>query len=135
MIDTCVPVMVMATKSDQVRANSTQERNRVSQYQIWCRMHKCRFAVVSALLDRGLRESMALFTRDLCCVQVSDGLSNRISSCNFDARLHESIVSQQASEAVMDVPFIRINELEEVNSSTIAEEADRLESSIKALLE
>ena len=46
---------------------------------------------------------------------------------------HESTESH--FEAVMDVPFIRINELEEVNSSTIAEEADRLESSIKALLE
>ena len=37
-------------------------------------------------------------------------------------------------EAVMDVPFVRINELDEVNSDTIADEAERLKSSIKALL-
>jgi dethiobiotin synthetase len=34
----------------------------------------------------------------------------------------------------MDVPFIRINEFEEVSSETIAAEAERLKSSIKALL-
>lgn len=37
-------------------------------------------------------------------------------------------------ETQMDVPFIRINELEEVNSNTITAEAERLKSSIKALL-
>ena len=45
---------------------------------------------------------------------------------------HESTESH--FEAVMDVPFIRINELDEVNSDTIAVEAERLKSSIKALL-
>jgi dethiobiotin synthetase len=34
----------------------------------------------------------------------------------------------------MDVPFIRINELEEVNSESIAIEAERLKSSIKSLI-
>ena len=38
-------------------------------------------------------------------------------------------------KAVMDVPFIRINELNEVNSDSIAEEAQGLKSSIKELLD
>lgn len=37
-------------------------------------------------------------------------------------------------ETQMNVPFIRINELEEVNTITIEEEAVRLKSSIEALL-
>lgn len=45
---------------------------------------------------------------------------------------HESTESHFATQ--MDVPFIRINELEEVNSETISAEAERLKSSIKALL-
>lgn len=35
----------------------------------------------------------------------------------------------------MDVPFIRINELEEVGSDAIAKEAEQLKSSVKAILE
>jgi dethiobiotin synthetase len=45
---------------------------------------------------------------------------------------HESTESH--FEAFMGVPFIRINELNEVNSATVATEAERLKSSIKALL-
>lgn len=45
---------------------------------------------------------------------------------------HESTESH--FEAVINVPFIRINELNELNSATVAAEAERLRSSIKALL-
>lgn len=45
---------------------------------------------------------------------------------------HESTESH--FEAVMDVPFIRINELEEVNSETITAEAERLKSEIHSLI-
>jgi dethiobiotin synthetase len=46
--------------------------------------------------------------------------------------VHESTESYFATQ--MDVPFIRINELDNVNSETIAAEADRLKSSINSLL-
>lgn len=46
---------------------------------------------------------------------------------------HESTESH--FEAVIDVPFIRINQLDEVNSDSISKEAERLKSSIKGLLE
>lgn len=51
----------------------------------------------------------------------------------ISGKLHESTESHFAAQ--MDVPFIRINELEEVSSETIATEAERLKSSIKAMLE
>jgi dethiobiotin synthetase len=45
---------------------------------------------------------------------------------------HKSTESYFATQ--MDVPFIRINELEEVNSESIALEAERLKSNIKSLI-
>lgn len=45
---------------------------------------------------------------------------------------HESTESHFATQ--MDVPFIRINELEDVNSETIAVEAERLKSEIRSLI-
>lgn len=50
----------------------------------------------------------------------------------ISGKTHESTESHFATQ--MEVPFIRINELEEVNSEAIAAEAGRLKSSIKALL-
>ena len=50
----------------------------------------------------------------------------------ISGNVHESTESH--FETQMDVPFIRISELEEVNSETIAAEAERLKSIIKALL-
>ena len=50
----------------------------------------------------------------------------------ISGKTHKSTESHFATQ--MDVPFIRIKELEEVNSETVAEEAERLKSSIKALL-
>jgi dethiobiotin synthetase len=45
---------------------------------------------------------------------------------------HKSTESYFATQ--MDVPFIRINELKEVNSESIALEAERLKSNIKSLI-
>jgi dethiobiotin synthetase len=50
----------------------------------------------------------------------------------ISGKTHESTESHFATQ--MGVPFIRINELEEVDSGTIASEAERLKSSIEALL-
>jgi dethiobiotin synthetase len=50
----------------------------------------------------------------------------------ISGKAHESTESHFATQ--MDVPFIRINELEEVSSETVAAEAERLKSSITALL-
>jgi dethiobiotin synthetase len=50
----------------------------------------------------------------------------------ISGKAHESTESHFATQ--MDVPFIRINELEDVSSETITVEAERLKSSIKALL-
>ncbi|MDP6909000.1 MAG: dethiobiotin synthase [Flavobacteriales bacterium] len=50
----------------------------------------------------------------------------------ISGKQHESTESYFATQ--MDVPFIRISELEEVNSETIANEAQRLKPSIKALI-
>ncbi len=45
---------------------------------------------------------------------------------------HEITESYFATQ--MDIPFIRINELEKLNLETVAEEAERLKTSIKALI-
>ena len=45
---------------------------------------------------------------------------------------HESTESYFATQ--MDIPFIRINELEEVNSESIVLEVERLKSNIKSLI-
>ncbi|MFC2175843.1 dethiobiotin synthase [Bacteroidota bacterium] len=50
----------------------------------------------------------------------------------ISGKAHESTESYFKTQ--MDVPFIRINELKDVNSETIAVEAERLKTSIKALL-
>ena len=50
----------------------------------------------------------------------------------ISGKSHESTESH--FETQINVPFIRINELEEVNSETIAMEAEQLKSSIEALL-
>lgn len=50
----------------------------------------------------------------------------------ISGKAHESTESHFAAQ--MDVPFIRINELEEVNSEAIAAEAERLKSQIHVVL-
>ncbi len=50
----------------------------------------------------------------------------------ISGKAHESTENHFATQ--MDVPFIRINELEEVNSEAIAAEAERLQSQILTLL-
>ncbi|MCF8276735.1 MAG: dethiobiotin synthase [Flavobacteriales bacterium] len=50
----------------------------------------------------------------------------------ISGKAHESTESYFATQ--IDIPFIRINELEEFSSETIGTEAQRLKSSIKALM-
>jgi dethiobiotin synthetase len=50
----------------------------------------------------------------------------------ISGKAHETTESHFATQ--MDVPFIRINELLELNSETIATEAERLKSTIKGLI-
>lgn len=50
----------------------------------------------------------------------------------ISGKAHESTEGHFATQ--IDVPLIRINELEEVNSETIAAEAERLKSSIHSLI-
>ncbi len=64
--------------------------------------------------------------------KVLKGAGLNVVALVISGKAHESTESH--FEAQMDVPFIRINELEDVNSETIVAEAERLKSSIKALL-
>jgi dethiobiotin synthetase len=50
----------------------------------------------------------------------------------ISGKAHETTESHFATQ--MDVPFIRINELVELNPETIATEAERLKSNIKGLI-
>lgn len=64
--------------------------------------------------------------------KVLKGVGVNIVALVISGKAHETTESYFATQ--MDVPFIRINELEELNSETVAAEAERLKSSIKALI-
>ncbi|HAP69364.1 MAG TPA: dethiobiotin synthase [Flavobacteriales bacterium] len=64
--------------------------------------------------------------------KVLKGAGLNIVALVISGKAHETTESHFVTQ--MDVPFIRINELKELNSETVAAEAERLKSSIKALI-